>query len=397
MNDNRSGPEKSRRPLLLGAILAVVMSLIVLVGLIWRHEVRLRDEEKSRKDSVAQGARVRVAKAQKASETRSVLLVGEAFPYANVNLYAKISGYLQEIRVDKGDQVKADQVIAILDSPELNKQYAAALADARNKRVDAERFQYLLKSGSVSTQNAENAETTAKIAEDNAAALKAQKDYAVMRAPFDGIITARYADPGALLQAATSAQTTALPVVALSQTDHLRVYVYPDQKTASSVQIGDRAEVADVTKPETKLSATVSRTTGQLDPRTRTLLVEIDLNNCDGNILAGSFVQVTLYIRLPPAVEIPAGALVMRGDKAFVGTIDAENKATFREVTVYESDGKSVRLLSGISDGEQVMLNIGHSISEGQKVQPEEEKAKMPEEKKPDKSQDKKSGGSQKK
>ena len=104
-----------------------------------------------------------------------------------------------------------------------------------------------------------------------------RKTMQVMRAPFDGIITARYADPGALVQAATSAQTTALPVVALSQTDRLRVYVYPDQKTASSVQMGDKAEVSDVTRPETKLSATVSRTTGELDVKTRTLLVEIEL------------------------------------------------------------------------------------------------------------------------
>ena len=205
MSDTQSGTaEKRRRRLFLGGALAVLVSLILLSGLIWRHEVRLRHEEKSRKDSLAQGTKVRVVKAKKAPEIRPVVLVGEAFPYANVTLYAKISGYLQEIRVDKGDQVKADQIVAVIDSPELNKQYAAARADAKNKRADAERFQYLLKSGSISIQNAENADTTAKIAEDNAAALKAQKDYEVMRAPFDGIITARYADPGALVQAATS-------------------------------------------------------------------------------------------------------------------------------------------------------------------------------------------------
>ena len=376
MSDTQSGTTGKRtRRLFLGGVLAVLVSLLLLSGLIWRHEVRLRHEEKSRKDSLAQGTKVRVAKAKKAQEIRPVVLVGESFPYANVTLYAKISGYLQEIRVDKGDRVKADQIVAVIDSPELNKQYAAALADAKNKRADAERFQYLLKSGSVSIQNAENADTTAKIAEDNAAAIKAQKDYEVMQAPFDGIITARYADPGALVQAATSAQTTALPVVALSQTDRLRVYVYPDQKTASSVQLGDKAEVSDATRPETKVSATVSRTTGELDPKTRTLLVEIELDNREGKILAGSFVQVTLFIHIPATIEIPAGGLVMRGDKAFVGTLDAQNKATFREVTVYESDGKAVRLMSGISDGDQVMLNIGQSISEGDLVQPEKEKA----------------------
>ena len=397
MSDTQSGiAEKRRRRLFLGGALAVLVSWILLSGLIWRHEVRLRHDGKSRKDSLAQGTKVRVVKAKKAPEIRPVVLVGEAFPYANVPWYAKISGYLQKIRVDKGDQVKTDQIVAVIDSPELNKQYAVARADAKNKRADAERFQYLLKSGSISIQNAENADTTAKIAEDNAAALKAQKDYEVMRAPFDGIITARYADPGALVQAATSAQTTALPVVALSQTDRLRVYVYPDQKTASSVQLGDKAEISDTTRPETKVSATVSRTTGELDVKTRTLLVEIELDNREGKILAGSFVRVTLFIHIPATIEIPAGGLVMRGDRAFVGTLDAQNKATFREVNVYESDGKSVRLLSGISEGDQVMLNIGQSISEGDQVQPEEEKTQetwsKAEGKKPDNPQREKSG-----
>ena len=176
MSDTQSGTaEKRRRRLLLSGALAILVSLILIVDLIWRQEVRLSHEEKSRKDSVALGPKVRVVEAKKAPDTRSVSLVGEAFPYANVTLYAKISGYLQEIRVDKGDQVKADQILAVVDSPELNKQYAAALADARNKRADAERFQYLLKSGSTSIQNAQNAETTAKIAEDNAAGSQGPK------------------------------------------------------------------------------------------------------------------------------------------------------------------------------------------------------------------------------
>jgi RND family efflux transporter MFP subunit len=397
MSDTNSGQlEKRRRLLFRAGISAIVVSLIVLAGLLWKHQSLLREEEKSRKAFLAKGQNVRVTRAKKGPETKSVLLIGEAFPYANVNLYAKISGYLQEIRVDKGDKVKVDQIIAILDSPELNKQYAAALADARNKRVDAERFQYLLKSGSVSVQNAEASETTAKIAEDTAASLLAQKDYEVIRAPFDGIITARYADPGALLQAATSAQTTALPVVALSETDRLRIYIYPDQKTANSVKIGDRVEVAEVTKPDTKLSATVSRTTGQLDTRTRTLLVEIDLDNREGKILAGGFVQVTLFIDIPPTIEIPAGALIMRGDNAFVGIVDHRNRASFRQVEIFQSDGKTVQLLSGISEGDLVMLNVGDRIMEGELVQPDKQKSNDTQKGKPGKPEEKESDKSQK-
>ena len=115
-----------------------------------------------------------------------------------------------------------------------------ALADANNKRLDAQRYEQLLKSGSVSQQSADTMATTAKVAEETAAYLGVQKGYEMVRAPFSGTVSARYVDPGALVQSATSAQTTALPIVTLSELDLLRVYVYPDQKTASLVKIGDR-------------------------------------------------------------------------------------------------------------------------------------------------------------
>lgn len=272
--------------------------------------------------------------------------------------------------MDKGDDVTADQIIAVIDSPELNEQYAAALADAKNKRSDADRARHLLESGSMSAQRAESAETAARVAERLALALKAQKDYEVIRAPFSGTVTARYADPGALVQSATASQTAALPVVTLSQTDRLRVYVFPDQKTATSVRVGDPAEVSDATRPEVKRSATVSRTSRELDRDTRTLLVEIDLDNSRGEILAGSFVQVTLFMRVPAAVLVPAGALVMRDNQPHVAVVNKDDTVNFRKVYVHESDGKKIRLLSGVSEGERVVINPEETLVEGEKVQP---------------------------
>ncbi len=110
-------------------------------------------------------------------------------------------------------------------------------------------------------------ERAAQVAQENALALEAQKNYEVIKAPFAGTIAAPYADPGALLQAATGAHTTALPVVTLSQKNRLRVYVYPDQRTASLVAVGDRVEIADATRPEVRGSATASRTSGELTPK----------------------------------------------------------------------------------------------------------------------------------
>jgi len=338
--------------------------------LIWKQQSSFDHEEKVRKDALQDGRKVRVVRAEKYRQLRPVELVGEAHPYATVTLYAKISGYIQEIKVDKGDQVESGQLIAIIDSPELHRQHEGALADANNKRLDAQRYQQLVKSGSVSQQSADTMETTAKVAEETAAYMGVQKDYEMVRAPFAGTISARYVDPGALVQSATSAQTTALPIVTLSQIDLLRVYVYPDQKTASLVKIGDRVEISDPNKPDTKFPATVTRTSKELDPKTRTLLVEIELKNEGEEILAGSFVQVTLFVQSPETVEIPAQGLIMQGNKAFVPIVSDEDKVVFRRVSIYDTDGRKIWLLSGVSPGERVILNPSESFKEGEAVRP---------------------------
>jgi RND family efflux transporter MFP subunit len=371
MNRAKSNPERNKvNYFFVGGVAAVVVSLVFLIALILHQEDSVRSEAQSRAAELAAGKRVRVVAAKAGKPERTVSLPGEARPYASVTLYAKVSGYLKDIKVDKGDKVTQDRVLATIESPELDSQYAGALADAKNKRLDAERYRTLLTSGSVSEQQADNVETTAKIAEETAASLKAQMEYLTVRAPFAGTITARYVDPGALLQAAVTAQTTAQGIVSISQTDRLRVYVYPDQKTAGLVQVGDRGEVADTSVPDTKVPATVSRTSGELDIKTRTLLVELDVDNREGKILAGSFVKVSLTVRSHPYVQVPVEALVIRAEKTLVATLNDKNQADFHEVTVADSDGKVAKISSGLKDGEQVILNAGEGISEGDTVQP---------------------------
>lgn len=368
MNDRNANT--SKKYFSLTGVLVVTVSLILLAALLYKQREYVRNEVQSRTARVEAGPRVTVASATSAADTRSISFVGEARPYAETTLYSKVSGYLSVINVDKGDKVILDQLLAVIQSPELDRQYDAAVADATSKRLIAQRNNDLLKSGSVSPQTAEQSEAVARTAEQTAAALLAQKGYELMRAPFPGTVTARYVDPGALIQAATTGQTTSQPVLTLSQIDRLRVYVYPDQKNASFVRVGDHADISDVARGDIKLSGSVSRTSGRLDTKTRTLLVEIDVDNSEGKLLAGSFVQVLLKIRTMPFPQIPAAALVMRGDKSFVATLTNENRVHFREVSVYESDGKTARLSSGLTAGEQVILDLGESVLEGQRVQP---------------------------
>ena len=354
---------------LIGGIL-IIAALVISGILVKKQKNYLVRETHERGAAAGAGLRVRVLSATRSQGIRTVTLVGEARPFAAVTLYAKVSGYLKEIRVDKGDNVKAGQLIAVIESPELDRQYEAAIADAQNKRKDAERAKALVDKKLISLQDADHAEADARVAEANAEALRTQKNYEVLRAPFNSTVTARFADPGALVQSATTAQTSALPVVALSQTNRLRVYVYLDQRDATFVRVGDRAEINDSARPEVRLPAVVSRVSGELDPKTRTLLTELDLDNKEGGILAGSSVQVSLTLKTTPLVEIPVEALLSKDEIALVAVVSGDNNVSFRKVSVADSDGKMVRLISGLSEGELVILNPGFGISEGMHVDP---------------------------
>jgi len=348
---------------------ALGATLLGVWGLGARRSSRAAEEARGRTEEQARGPRVRVAPATQSPPERELVLQGEARPFLSVTLYAKVSGYLTNMRVDKGDRVKARQVIANIASPELDQQYAAALADARNKRVNAERVNALSPSGVVSKQETDLARANAEVAEATQASVSAQRDYRTIRAPFDGTVTARFADPGALIQAATNAQTGAVPIVTVSKTDRLRIYVYLDQGSAALVRVGDPALLRVPERPGFARKAAITRVTGELAPRTRTMLTEIDVDNADGAILPGSFVRVFIRVKTPPLAEIPVEALVTRQDKAFVPVVDASGHLRYRPVSIADDDGKNVRLLDGVAVGERVALNVGNEVEDGAQVQ----------------------------
>lgn len=363
----------TERRLFVGGVVSMVAS-VALVGVLLARKVGwVRAEARARVAAVAAGPHVRVARVTAADSLQHLTLLGEARPYASVTLYAKVSGYLRQILVDKGDAVDAGQVLAVIESPELDQQYEAALADARNKRVNAGRFRALAGENASSAQEAERYETDAAVSEANLKAIETLKSYEVIRAPFAGRVTARYADPGALVQNATNAQTGALPVLTLAATGRLRVYAYVDQQDAPLVKVGAPAEVTLPDRPEVRIPSHVSRVSGVLDPRTRTLLAEVDLENRGGGIVPGSYVTVTLATRGRGYPALPAAALIVRGDTTLVAVIDSANRVAFRRVTVARDDGANAQIARGVAPGERVALNVGESVAEGARVQPVEE------------------------
>ncbi|MCE5335686.1 MAG: efflux RND transporter periplasmic adaptor subunit [Desulfobacteraceae bacterium] len=371
--EERKPSEKKRRWSPVFVLIALVAVGVAFLGSILLRSAKresLRKETRQRQETVQAGPSVRYVEAKSASPYRTLELVGEARPYVQATLYAKVSGYLAKINVDHGDRVREGQVLAVVEAPELDRQYQAALEDARNKEAQAKRGWALFSQKAGSLEDAQNREATSQVSRATAASLLTQKEYQIIRSPINGIVTARFADPGALVQNAQTTQTSALPIVMVSQCDKLKVYTYSDQKTAGFIKVNDSAEIWDVTRADVRVPAKVSRTSVQLDQKTRTLLIELDVDNEKSTLVPGGFVKVALTVQTPPRVEVPAEALVFRSGDPFVAVITDENTVNFRSVAIAFSDGKQVRLTSGVKEGEKVATNLGAGIAEGERVRP---------------------------
>jgi RND family efflux transporter MFP subunit len=275
------------------------------------------------------------------------------------------------VDVDKGDRVRKGQTLAVVESPETDEAYTSAVADAKNKRAIADRDAQLISSKLIAPEEAETAETDAQQAEAHQRALATLKGYEILRAPFDGVVTARFADPGALMQNAQTSQTSSLPVVAVGTIDSLRVFIYVDQRDARDVQRGSPVTLSDPSRPDIPVHAHVTRYTGELDPATRTLLAEIDISNGKGAFVAGSIMQAMLEVHAAPYLTVSAEAVFARGIKNYVAVVTPDNKVQFKEVHVLDNDGETVRLAPGdLSAGDRVALDLGDSVPEGQQIQP---------------------------
>jgi len=334
------------------------------------HGDALGHESEARAAEVKQGPAVTFVTVENSPPTRGLSYLGEARPYQSVTLYAKLSGYVSRIDVDRGDRVQGGQVLALIDSPETLDRIRQSEASLENRKLIYQRAEELGKLNFYSQQAVDQAKADKRVAEAALAEVRQQKNYQVIKAPFDGVVTNRFVDKGALVQAATSAQSGALPVVTVAQNDRLRIFVYLDQRDMSRVKVGDDAEISDSAQPDKVIRGKVARTTGELDPKTRTLMTEIDVNNADGALVPGSYLQVTLRIKAPVLPEIPAGALVLRGAKTLVAVIGNDDTVHFAPVVVAEHDGQTVRLKDGVTVGTRVAMNAGEVVVEGSKVRP---------------------------
>lgn len=355
--------------LVAGVVVLLLLGGGILVISLTRS-AKVKKEADARQQDMKNGPVVKTDLVKLSSDAREIVLIGEARPFLSATVYAKISGYMSQINVDKGDRVTENQVLATIDNPEIGQTYAAAQADLENKRKIASRDSALLLKNFISREEADLSQTAVRLAEANFRSVSEQRGYQQVRAPFTGTVTARYADPGALIQNANNSQTSAQPIVTISQLGKLRIYVYVEQRDAVFLKDGYPVRITLTERPDVSIKATVTRMTGQLDPRTRMMTAEIDLDNADNAIIPGSYVQVHISSpqTKPSQLTMPATALVMHKGQSLAAVIDKDTVLHFRKIKVGENTGDKITIVDGLQEGDRVALAVGESIPDGQKV-----------------------------
>ena len=366
----------ARRGRLASLLLYLVGIVLIAVAAFGAWRMRYDDGEalaasrQTLASNIARGPVVQVVQVTQGPDERSIHLLGDTRPYQSATLYSKVSGYLTSITVDRGDRVKAGDLLATVASVETDQQYRSALQDMENKKRNWERAQDLVAHGWTSHQAADQAETDYTMAAATLAQNATMKSYEQIRAPFDGVITARFVDVGALVQNSTTNKTSNQPVLTVADEKRLRVDVFVDQRDVPYIHVGDRAEVTDGANSARKVQATIARTSDELDPRTRTLFVELDVNNADHFLLPGSFAYVTLHVPVQSYPRIPVAGLIVRGSRTMIADLGPDQTVHLRQVKVARSDGISAEISHGASVGQNVAINLPDAVGDGGRIQP---------------------------
>jgi RND family efflux transporter MFP subunit len=306
-----------------------------------------------------QAVDVQVTQATRRALTYRVTLPANIAPLYQTTLYAKVSGYLKWIGPDKGDHVKKDEVLAIIDAPEVEEQYQQAVSDYKIKRLTYERLSKVWAESPdvIAKQDVDVAEAAFQGAKHSMEQREAIRAYTKVRAPYDGTITARFADPGALIQVATASATGAIPLFTIMDLDTVRIYANVPQDESSWIIPGrTKAAVLVGDAPHQSFTGTVTRTTMALDPSTRSLLVEIDLRNPDHVLRPGTFAHVSLSLReIPDALVLPAQA-VHSGATGHSVFIAEDGQAKSVPIQTGITDGIWIEVVSGLSGDEHVVV-----------------------------------------
>ena len=300
--------------------------------------------------------------------------------YYEAPIYARTSGYLKVWYTDIGAPVKKGQLLAEIETPEVDQQLRQAEADLGTARANSElarttteRWQGLLATESVSQQDADQraGDASAKAAAQasaaaNLARLRELEGFKRVVAPFEGVVTQRNTDVGALINAG---QTAGSALFRVADTHRLRIYVQVPQAYAAQVQTGMNASLEFTDHPGQPYAATVASTAHALDATSRTLQVELQIDNSGGELLPGAYVQVTFSLS-PSAgnLRVPVNAVIFRGKSPQVAIVDEGHRVRLRDIAKGRDFGTEVEVLAGIGPNDAVILNPPDSIADGSEV-----------------------------
>jgi RND family efflux transporter MFP subunit len=357
-------------------VVLVVVAAVVVGGIVPRRRARAALREETNDLAVPT---VRVVHPSHGAPQTEIVLPGDMQAFMDAPIYARTSGYLKSWYADIGARVKAGKLLAEIETPETDQQLAQARADLNTAKanlnlsqITAKRYQDLKNTDSVSKQDVDNAEgdyeakqAAVASAESNVRRLEELQSFEKIYAPFDGIITARNTDVGHLINSgAGTPQTELFHMVAIRT---LRVYVNVPQQYSPSAKPGLTADLTLAEFPGRRFEGKLVRTANAIDPSTRTLLVEVDVNNSTGELLPGAYTQV--HLKVPsgaPTFILPVTSLIFRSQGLQVGLVGTDNRAQLVSVTLGRDFGSVVEVVSGLPENALVITNPPDSLVAGE-------------------------------
>jgi RND family efflux transporter MFP subunit len=377
-NDVGRGQRPHRRWLVLAIALIAVAALLV-SGILSR--VRARTTLKAETAQVALTA-VSVVSPKQTAPSEEIILPGNVQPFITSPVYARTNGYLKKWYFDIGAHVKQGQLLAVIETPEVDQQLQQARSNLATAQANLElaaitkaRYQGLLKSNAVSQQDVDNAVGTYNankaIVEADQAAVEqyaALVSFEKVYAPFDGVITARNTDIGDLINSGSNANAKT-DLFHIAQPGTLRVYVNVPEEYSRGIKVGMTADLALAEFPGRTFQGKLVRTADAINMTTRTLLIEIDVANPSSTLLTGSYAEVHLNVRAQPSTFIiPVNTLIFRSEGLRVGIVK-DGKVALTAVTPGHDFGNQIEIVSGLKSDDQVIINPPDSIVTGQQVQ----------------------------
>jgi membrane fusion protein, multidrug efflux system len=353
-----------------GWVIAIIALMVATAGLVLARERWLNRQTTGLTQQAQIGPHVLVSQVSRTPGTRVLQLPVSVRGFDETDIYAKVPGYLRSLNVDKGDRVHAGEVLAKIDSPETDQQVANYRANYQLAKVTLDRDRELLRTGVIARQDFDNQNAAMLQARATLEQYRMLQGYEVIRAPFDGIVTARNVDPGHLVPAATGATSTTSAILSIARLRPLRVFAYVPQSVTPFIKNGDQASITVNEYPGREFKGSITRHPEALSPESRTMLVEVDLPNQDSALYPGMYGMAEFVVSITQAVPmVPDDALIFRNDKVYVPVV-RDNRLHLAEVKLGYDNGVTVQVLQGVNYNDLVALNVGQAAREGEPVQP---------------------------